>query len=130
MGSLSAGTAVIAQSGGPTPVINASLLGVIEEAKKNPQISALYGARFGINGIMHEDFVDLFAQSRNTIDSLKYTPSSALGTSRHEMQEKDLQRVLDVFRAHDVRYFFYNGGNGSMGTADEIARVAPTAPTS
>jgi len=124
MGSLSAGTAVIAQSGGPTPVINASLLGVIEEAKKNPAISALYGARFGINGIMDEDFVDLFAQSRNTIDSLNYTPSSALGTSRHEIQEKDLQRVMDVFRAHDVRYFFYNGGNGSMGTADEIARVA------
>lgn len=124
MARTSAGTAVVAQSGGPTPVINASLLGVIEEASNHSQISALYGARFGINGIIQEDFIDLFAQSRQTLEALKYTPSSALGTSRHEVQRTDLQRVLDVFRAHDVRHFFYNGGNGSMGTADEIARMA------
>lgn len=124
MAEVRTGAAIVAQSGGPTPVINASLLGVIEEASKHSQISALYGARFGINGIIHEDFVDLLAQSKSTLDGLNYTPSSALGTSRHEVQRADLQRVLDVFRAHDVRYFFYNGGNGSMGTADEIARMA------
>jgi 6-phosphofructokinase 1 len=127
MAALRAGAAIVAQSGGPTPVINASLLGVIEEAAKHSQISALYGARFGINGIIREHFVDLLAQSKSTLDGLKYTPSSALGTSRHEVQRADLQRVLEVLRAHNVRYFFYNGGNGSMGTADEIARMAADA---
>lgn len=114
------GAAIVAHSGGPTPVINASLAGVIEESAKHPEITSLYGARFGIDGILAEDFIDLFQQPRETIEAVSHTPSSALGSSRREITDADLDRVLDIFEAHAVRYFFYTGGNGSMGTAQQI----------
>jgi ATP-dependent phosphofructokinase / diphosphate-dependent phosphofructokinase len=117
-------TAVVAHSGGPTPVINATLLGVIEEARLHAEITSLYGARFGIGGVLSEDFIDLFRQPQETIMAVARAPSSALGSSRREVHTEELDRVLAVFRAHDVRYFFYNGGNGSMGTAHQIASLA------
>ena len=117
-------TAVIAQSGGPTPVINASLLGVIEESRRHTEITSLYGARFGISGILSEDFIDLFRQPEEIVAAVGHAPSSALGSSRREVNERELERVLTVFRAHDVRYFFYTGGNGSMGTAHQLASLA------
>jgi len=119
-----AGRALLAHSGGPTAVINASLLGVVEEARQQPDFRAVYGARFGIDGILNGDFVDLLAQSEATLLGVANSPSSALGSSRREVTEADLARVLEVLRAHDVRYFFYNGGNGSMGTALHIAEMA------
>lgn len=118
------GAAVVAHSGGPTPVINASLLGIVEESRLHPQITALYGARFGIAGILSEDFIDLYRQPEATLQAVARTPSSALGTSRREVGTPDLERVLSVFRAHDIRYFFYNGGNGSMGTAHQVQSMA------
>jgi ATP-dependent phosphofructokinase / diphosphate-dependent phosphofructokinase len=118
------GIAVVAHSGGPTPVINASLLGVVEEAHRHQQITALYGARFGIAGILRQDFLDLFQQPAGLLDKIARTPSSALGSSRHEVSPVDLQTVFDVFRAHNVRYFFYTGGNGSMGTARQLQVTA------
>ena len=118
------GIAIVAHSGGPTPVINASLLGTVEEARLHPEISALYGARFGIPGILSEDFVDLYAQPPDLLRRIADTPGSALGSSRHEVSPADLARALQVFRSYDVRYFFYTGGNGSMGTALQLKQAA------
>ena len=116
--------AVVAHSGGPTPVLNASLLGVVQGARQCSAITALYGARFGISGILEQHFIDLFRQSDETLEAVAHSPSSALGTSRREIGEEELQRVLAVFREHNIRYFFYNGGNGSMGTAHQIQTLA------
>lgn len=114
------GVAVLAHSGGPTAVLNASLLGVVQEAAHHDCIRTLYGARFGINGILAEEFVELSRVPEAKLRSISRTPSSALGTTRRESGPADLERLLEVFRAHGVRYFFYNGGNGSMGTALQL----------
>lgn len=124
MSQASPSIALVAHSGGPTPVINASLLGTVEEARLHPQISGLYGARFGIPGILNQDFVDLFAQTREVLQHVSESPASALGSSRHEVSEADLSRVLQIFRSHNIRYFFYTGGNGSMGTAMHLKQAA------
>jgi ATP-dependent phosphofructokinase / diphosphate-dependent phosphofructokinase len=105
-------------------VINASLLGVIERARTFPGIAALFGARFGIDGVLEQDLVDLFGQSDGAVEAISRTPASALGGSRREMTAEDRERVLEIFRARNVRYFFYTGGNGSMRTAWEIAEIA------
>jgi ATP-dependent phosphofructokinase / diphosphate-dependent phosphofructokinase len=105
-------------------VINASLLGVVREAGKHDAIESLYGARFGIDGILAEDFVDLSIQPRELVEAVSRTPSSALGSSRREVTKEDLQRLLAIFERHNIRYLFYNGGNGSMGTAWQIAKLA------
>jgi 6-phosphofructokinase len=116
--------AVVAHSGGPTPVINASLLGLVEEARLHSEINALYGARFGIPGILQEDFIDLFAQPEDLLQRVGASPASALGSSRYEVSQADLIRMLAIFRSHDVRFFFYTGGNGSMGTAMQLKQAA------
>jgi 6-phosphofructokinase len=116
--------ALVAHSGGPTAVINASLLGVVEEARRQKECSELFGARFGLQGILESDFVNLFAQPEELIRAVGASPSSALGTSRLEASPEDLGRILDVFLAHDIRWFFYTGGNGSMGTAHELHKLA------
>lgn len=118
------GIAVVAHSGGPTPVINASLLGVVEEARVHKSFTGLYGARFGIPGILQEDFIDLFAQPPELLRKVAKAPASALGSSRYEVAPQDLNRVLSVFAAHNVRFFFYTGGNGSMGTALQLKHEA------
>src|SRR6266540_7334097 len=121
------GNAVVAQSGGPTAVVNASACGVIQEASKYDAVRNLYGANNGILGIIQEDLFDLRAESADTIEQLRCTPSAAIGSCRYRLG--DLQadrnkydRLLDVFRAHDVRYFFYIGGNDSMDTAARVHR--------
>jgi ATP-dependent phosphofructokinase / diphosphate-dependent phosphofructokinase len=118
------GRAVVAHSGGPTSVINSSLFGVIEEASEHPEIQDLYGARFGLSGVLGADFIDLLRQSRQTLEGIRQAPASALGTSRHEVREQDIEQVLRVFEEHNVRFFFYTGGNGSMGTAQQIYEAA------
>lgn len=115
---------MVAHSGGPTPVINASLVGLVEEGRKQQAISKLWGAAYGLSGILRGEFVDLFAQKPETLDLIAETPSSVLGTSRLEANDAVIERILQALRAHDVRYFFYTGGNGSMGTASQIARAA------
>ncbi len=129
MGTLQ-GNAVVAQSGGPTAVINASACGVIEEALKQAGvIRSIFGANNGILGIVQEDLFDVGIEDRDTIAMLRCTPSSAIGSCRYKLGDpaKDpekYQRLLDVFAAHDIRYFFYIGGNDSMDTADKVNQLA------
>jgi 6-phosphofructokinase len=123
------GNAVVAQSGGPTAVINASACGVIQEALRSGVIDQLYGANNGILGIIQEDLFDLRAESAETIAGLRSTPAAAIGSCRYKLGDlhaarDKYQRILDVFRAHNIRYFFYIGGNDSMDTADKINRLA------
>jgi 6-phosphofructokinase 1 len=118
------GAAVVAHGGGPTQVINASLAGVIEERRRCPEITALYGARHGIVGVLADDFLDLDQQDAELVARIARTPGSALGSCRRKVTTADFERILTVFRAHNVRYFFYNGGNDSMDTALRVARLA------
>src|SRR5947209_1134254 len=123
------GNAVLAQSGGPTAVINASACGVIQESLRQEEIEQLYGANHGILGIVQEDLFDLRAEAADTIAGLRATPSAAVGSCRYKLgdlvKDRDkYQRILEVFRAHNIRYFFYIGGNDSMDTADKVNRLA------
>ena len=118
------GTAVVAHGGGPTAVINASLAGVIEERARHSEITALYGARHGIQGVLAEDFIDLDREDPDLVELIARTPGSALGSCRYKVKEPDYERILEVFRAHNVRYFFYTGGNDSMDTTMKVARLA------
>ena len=119
---------VVAQSGGPTHVINSSLRGVIEAARDFDKIGTVYGARHGIEGVLKEELLDLSAQPAEEVDLLRYTPvAGSIGTCRYKLkkhQPEDFERVIEVFRAHNVGYFLYNGGNDSMDTADQIAQLA------
>lgn len=119
------GNILVAQSGGPTSVINSSLAGVITEALNHECLEEIYGGLNGIFGILNEDLVDLAAESQQTIRALRHTPGAALGSTRYKLRrEEDLTRVLEVFEAHNIRYFFYAGGNDSQDTADRIAKLA------
>ena len=119
---------VVAQSGGPTPVINSSLQGIIEAARDLEAIGAVYGARHGIEGVLKEELLDLSAQSAEEVSLLRFTPAAgSIGTCRYKLkkgQDEDFQRVIDVFRAHNVGYFLYIGGNDSMDTANKMADLA------
>jgi len=107
------GKAVVAQGGGPTAVINQSLIGVVLEARKYSQITHVYGARHGVRGIIDEDFLDLSQATSHNLEMVAGTPSSGLGSTRDKPDEEYCARVFEVLRAHDVRYFFYCGGNDS-----------------
>jgi 6-phosphofructokinase 1 len=126
------GNLLVAQSGGPTAVINASVAGVVQEASKHACIREVYGGLNGILGILKEQLIDLKQEDRPTIEALKHTPAAALGTCRYKIDFKkkpvqaalDMDRLFDVFLAHDIRYFFYAGGNDSQDTADKIDKEA------
>ncbi len=119
------GNVLIAQSGGPTAVINASLAGIITEALNHECIEEIYGGLNGIAGILAEELIDLASESQQTIRALRHTPGSALGTCRFKLKkEQDFQRVIEVCKAHNIRYFFYIGGNDSQDTASKIAEAA------
>ena len=118
------GNMIIAHGGGPTAVINASLYGAIEEAKKYEEIGAIYGAIGGSSGILEENFIDLRKQSQEMIDLLPKTPASALGTSRFPLYEKEYERMLEIFKKYNIKYVLFNGGNGSMDTCGKIYEVA------
>ena len=120
------GACVIGQSGGPTSVINASAYGVIRTALDNPNITNVYGAEHGIKGVLNDRLFDMGKEDAKELELLKYTPSSALGSCRYKMKDPDVddtdyKRILEVFKKHDVRYFFYNGGNDSMDTCNKIS---------
>ena len=115
---------IIAQGGGPTAVINASLAGVVAEAQKHPEIGRIYAGRGGIEGAMKEKFIDLTDMSARDIERLKLTPSSAVGSCRYKVTEKDHDRIIEVLRKHDIKYFFYNGGNDSMDTCNKVSKIA------
>jgi len=121
------GNAVVGQSGGPTCVINQSLVGVIEEVCEHERIDQLYGAIHGVSGIVKKDFVNLKQISRHDLDDIARTPSAALGSSRDKPDEEYCRRIFDVFRHNNVHYFFYIGGNDSAHTAHIVNRVAQQA---
>ncbi len=116
--------AVVGQSGGPTGVINASLVGVIEEASKHPQIENLYGAKHAVVGMAKDDFIDLKKVSPDVLDKIAASPCSALGSSRDKPDEEYCAKILDVFKKRNIRYFFYIGGNDSANTAHILNMVA------
>jgi 6-phosphofructokinase 1 len=116
--------ALVAHSGGPTAVINASLLGIVRGAARHARISKVLGARFGIDGMLRGDFVDVTALAPSALAVVGDAASSALGTSRRAVTPADIERVVDVCRAHDVRWLFYTGGNGSMETARQTDAAA------
>jgi 6-phosphofructokinase 1 len=118
------GALVVGQSGGPTPVINASLAGAIGEAQQHDCFAGIYGLVHGIEGALKEQLVDLSRETPQNLDLLSRTPASALGSCRYKLSTADYERILDVFRAHNVRYFAYIGGNDSMDTCHRIWALA------
>ncbi|PTY06377.1 6-phosphofructokinase [Opitutaceae bacterium EW11] len=119
------GNVLVGQSGGPTAVINASVAGVVAEALNHSCIEEIYGSLNGVLGILQEDLIDLASESQQTIRGLRHTPGAALGTCRYKLKkQQDFERVLEVFKAHNIRYFFYAGGNDSQDTADKISKLA------
>lgn len=121
------GIAVIAQGGGPTSVINASLYGALREAREHRLFSRVWGAVHGFRGILGERFTDLGKLDFGVLQQIRTAPGAALGSSRNKLAEDDLGRVLEVFRKHDIRYLFQMGGNGSMGTLMDLDRAARAA---
>ena len=119
------GNVLVGQSGGPTSVINASVAGIISEALNHECVEEIYGALNGVLGILQEDLIDLASESQQQIRALRHTPGAALGTCRYKLKkQQDFERVLEVFKAHNIRYFFYIGGNDSQDTADKISKLA------
>jgi ATP-dependent phosphofructokinase / diphosphate-dependent phosphofructokinase len=122
--------AFYAQSGGVTAVINASACGVIETARKHrSKIGKVYAGRHGIIGALTEDMIDTSKESRAAIGALRHTPGGAFGSARYKLAGLDqnraqYERLIDIFRAHDIGYFFYNGGNDSMDTAQKVSEIA------
>ena len=121
------GNAIVGQSGGPTAVINASLAGVIEEAKKHSEIEAIYGAVNGVEGLLRQEIADLSAEDEATVSLLAHTPSAALGSCRKKLKEADYQQLLAIFKAHNIRFWFYIGGNDSADTTHQVGRLAAEA---
>ena len=122
--------AFYAQSGGVTAVINATACGVIETARKHPnKIANVYAGRNGIIGALTEDMIDTSKESARTIAALMHTPGGAFGSARYKLRSleenrAEYERLIDVFRAHDIGYFFYNGGNDSMDTAHKVSLIS------
>lgn len=114
------GKALIAQGGGPTAVINQSLVGAVLEARKYSQITKVYGALRGIEGILEEDFIDLSQETFYNLERVAKTPSSALLSTRMKPTEENCTRIVEKFKKHNVRYFFYIGGNDSSHTISII----------
>ncbi len=127
---MSARNAFYAQSGGVTAVINASACGVIETARKYPnKIANVYAGRNGIIGALTEDMIDTNKESAATIAALMHTPGGAFGSARYklkgiEQNRAEYERLIEVFKAHDIAYFFYNGGNDSMDTAHKVSQIS------
>lgn len=119
------GNAVVAQSGGPTAVINNSVCGVVQEWRRSGRKGTLYGSLFGIRGVLEDNLLDLSGQRPEIIEGLRYTPGAALGSSRYKLKsETDYERLVEAFRKRDIRYFFYIGGNDSMDTAYKVHNLA------
>jgi 6-phosphofructokinase 1 len=121
------GKVVVAQGGGPTAVINQSLVGVVLESRKFPQVTSVYGASNGVRGIVNEDFVDLTQETTHNLEQVGITPSSALFSTRDKPDKKYCQEIFRVLKAHDVRYFFYIGGNDSADTVHIVNQQAEQA---
>ena len=119
---------IVAQSGGPSPVINNTLRGIVETARQMSEIGTVYGGWHGIEGVLKEELLDLTVQSEEEIALLRTTPAAgSVGTCRYKLKEKqteDFDRVMEIFKAHNIGYFCYIGGNDSMHTAHTVAEIA------
>lgn len=119
---------LVAQSGGPSPVINNSLRGLVETARQMSEIGTVYGGWHGIEGVLKEELLDLTHQDPQEIALLRVTPAAgSIGTCRYKLkkeQSEDFDRIIEVFKAHDIGYFCYIGGNDSMDTANKVAQLA------
>ncbi|MEM7263319.1 MAG: 6-phosphofructokinase [Planctomycetota bacterium] len=118
------GKAVIGQSGGPTCVINQTLVGAALQAREHPEIEALYGALHGIDGILGENFIDLGAESVETLERVAQTPSAGLGSVRRKPDQAAVRELVSIFKKNGVRYLFYIGGNDSAETAHIVSELS------
>lgn len=118
------GNLVVAQSGGPTAVINSSVVGVVDEALRHSCIEEIYGSYEAIGGVLFENLIDLRREDPRTIRGLRTTPGCALGSMRLKVRDSDIPRIVEVLKAHNVRYFFYIGGNDSQITSHDVASLA------
>ena len=122
--------AFYAQSGGVTAVINASACGVIETARKHKdRIGKVYAGHNGILGALHEELIDTSKETAKTIAALRHTPGGAFGSCRYKLNSieesrREYERLIDVFREHNIGYFFYNGGNDSADTCLKISQIS------
>jgi 6-phosphofructokinase 1 len=124
---MSPGKILVAQGGGPTAVINQSLVGVVLEARRQRGVPLVYGARHGVRGIVDEDFVDLTQETSHNLELVGCTPSSALGSTRDKPDLKYCQQIFAVLRAHEIGHFFYIGGNDSSDTVRIVSEQAQAA---
>lgn len=118
------GNAIVGQSGGPTAVINASMVGVVDAAKRAKAIDRVFGMRFAIEGVLNDYLLDLTAESDETLQQVRYTPSSALGSSRLKLQDKHFPTILKQLKKYGIRYFFMIGGNDTMDTIHRVVEYA------
>ena len=123
------GNLIVAQGGGPTMATNSSLCGVVEQALDEDAIGEIYGARYGLEGALHADLVDLRAEPRDTLEAVARAPGAALGSSRARLTEEDYERVLETFEDYSVQYFLYIGGNGSMAACQKLHKRAADTET-
>ena len=124
---MSSGKVLVAQGGGPTAVINQSLVGVVLEARRHHGIQRVYGARHGVRGIVNEDFWDLTQETSHNLELVAGTPSSALGSTRDKPDVKYCQEIFKVLKAHEIEHFFYIGGNDSSDTVRIVSLEAQKA---
>ncbi len=118
------GNALVGQSGGPTCVINQSLVGIIEEAVKSPAIERVLGAVHGVKGVLEDKLIDLGRESKETLEAVAATPCAALRSVRKKPTREECERILAALKRHNVRYFFYIGGNDSAETAHILNEIA------
>lgn len=121
------GKVLIAQGGGPTAVINESLVGAVIESRKIPTVERVYGAYHGVRGIINEDFIDLTRETTHNLEVVANTPAAALGSTRDKPDDKYCQQIFKVCQAHDIQTFFYIGGNDSSDTARIVREEAQKA---
>lgn len=118
------GNAIVIQSGGPTAVINQSLAGIMKAAKEYPQITNVYGAYHGLHGLLHENFLDLYSEDPVIWKEIAESPGAALGSARMKPRPSDIERIFQIFSAHNIKFVFYNGGNDSAEAAELIREAA------
>ena len=129
---MKAKNAIYAQSGGVTSVINTTACGVIEAARKSKNINKLYAGKDGIVGVLNEEIIDTNLENLSEIKKLKHTPGGIFGSCRHKLKnveesEREYKRLIEVFKAHNIGYFFYNGGGDSQDTSNKIAQYTKDA---
>ncbi len=118
---------LVAQGGGPTAVINQSLVGVVLEARRQAGVGKVYGARHGVRGIVNEDFVDLTQETSHNLELVAGTPASALGSTRDKPDAAYCHEIFTVLKAHEITHFFYIGGNDSSDTVRIVSEQAQAA---